>query len=156
MEWFVRSFLRASLVWFGLGITLGVAMAFNPVWAVYRALHLHLNLLGFGAMIIFGVAYHVIPRFFGSPLHSRSMAATHWWLSQAGLAVLSIGFLLTPSAVRGAWAVVTAGGMVFSAGSYAFIYNLWRTMEASPAGRRAPVSANAGVPERRLPVQQRS
>ena len=30
MEWFVRAFLRASLAWLGLGVTLGVAMAVEP------------------------------------------------------------------------------------------------------------------------------
>jgi cbb3-type cytochrome oxidase subunit 1 len=54
-----------------------VAMAVHPAWAVYRTAHLHMNLLGFVAMMIFGVAYHVIPRFTGHSLHSRRLAAVH-------------------------------------------------------------------------------
>ncbi len=41
MEGFVKAFIRASLVWFALGITLGVAMAAYPPWVVYRPAHAH-------------------------------------------------------------------------------------------------------------------
>ena len=71
MEWFVKAFLKASLAWLALGVTLGLAMAAHPVWTVYRAAHMHMVLLGFVTMMIYGVAYHVIPRFAGFPLHSR-------------------------------------------------------------------------------------
>ena len=71
MEPFVRNFIRASLVWLGLGVSLGVAMVIVPQYAlVYRPAHMHANLLGFVSMMIFGVAYHVLPRFVGRPLHS--------------------------------------------------------------------------------------
>ena len=47
MDWFVKAFLKASLVWLVLGVTLGVAMAAHPVWTVYRPAHMHMVLLGF-------------------------------------------------------------------------------------------------------------
>ena len=37
MEWFIKAFIRASLLWFVSGIILGVAMAVQPAWIVYRA-----------------------------------------------------------------------------------------------------------------------
>jgi len=61
MEWFVRAFLKASLAWLAMGVTLGVAMAAYPPWTVYRLAHVHMVLLGFVTMMIYGVAYHVIP-----------------------------------------------------------------------------------------------
>ena len=45
MEWFVKAFLKASLAWLTLGVTLGVAMAAHPVWTVYRAAHMHMVML---------------------------------------------------------------------------------------------------------------
>ena len=74
MEWFVKAFLKASLAWLALGVTLGVAMAVHPAWTVYRLPHVHVLLLGFVTMMIYGVAYHVIPRFTGAPLYSRRLA----------------------------------------------------------------------------------
>ncbi|MHB1265551.1 MAG: hypothetical protein ACYC1S_14205, partial [Gemmatimonadaceae bacterium] len=32
MEWFVKAFIKASLTWFGLGVTLGMLMAVRPEW----------------------------------------------------------------------------------------------------------------------------
>ena len=63
MQWFVKAFLKASLVWLSLGVTLGVAMAAHPTWTVYRPAHVHMTALGFVTMMIYGVAYHVVPRF---------------------------------------------------------------------------------------------
>ena len=91
MEWFVRAFIKASLAWLGLGVTLGVAMAAQPAWIVYRPAHVHMNLLGFVTMMIYGVAYHVLPRFSGHPLHRRGLAGAHWVLANLGLATMVAG-----------------------------------------------------------------
>lgn len=144
MEWFVRAFIRSSLAWFGLGVTLGVAMAAYPPWAMYRTAHIHMNLLGFVTMMIFGVAYHVMPRFSGNPLHSRRLATVHWWLANAGLACFTAGLLALPHRLPGARLLVIIGGTVSAASAYAFIYNVWRTVD----GRRATSSpAASAVPE---------
>ena len=131
MEWFVRAFMRASLVWLALGVTLGVAMAAHPAWRVFRTAHLHMNLAGFVAMMIFGVAYYVIPRFFGQPLHDRRLAFGHWWISNLGLAGMVTGLMMQAYAVRGWTAVLVAGGLCQAAGAYTFAYNIWRTIGAA-------------------------
>ena len=55
MDWFVKSFIRASLAWCAAGVSLGLAMAIHPAWAIYRTAHLHMNLLGCVSMMILGV-----------------------------------------------------------------------------------------------------
>src|SRR5690348_6478052 len=153
MDWFVKAFLKASLAWLAAGVSLGIAMAVHPAWAVYRTAHFHMNLLGFVAMMIFGVAYHVIPRFSGHPLHSRRLATIHWWLANGGLAMFVAGLVMLPHTAFGtpARVVVAIGGVLSSAAAYAFIYNLWRTIDG-PRGRRnlsADATATAVVPLRR-------
>ena len=153
MDWFVKAFLKASLAWLAAGVSLGVAMAVHPAWAVYRTAHMHMNLLGFVAMMIFGVAYHVIPRFTGHALHSRRLAAVHWWLANGGLAVFVAGFVMLPHTAFGtpARVVVAVGGILSAAASYAFAYNLWRTIDG-PRSRGAstvPARAPEAVPLRR-------
>jgi cbb3-type cytochrome oxidase subunit 1 len=153
MDWFVKAFLKASLAWLGAGVSLGIAMAMHPAWAVYRTAHLHMNLLGFVAMMIFGVAYHVIPRFTGHPLHSRRLATVHWWLANGGLALFVAGLVMLPHTAFGtpARVVVAVGGILSAAASYAFVYNLWRTIDG-PRGRRtlaAETPAPPVVPLRR-------
>ena len=137
MEWFVKAFLKASLAWLGVGVTLGIAMAIHPAWTVYRTAHFHMNLLGFVAMMIFGVAYHVLPRFAGHPLRSHKLAKAHWWLANAGLVLMASGFVLVARGVATAWVVVAVGGVSSAAGAYAFIYNLWRTLDGPLKARRA-------------------
>ena len=146
MDWFVKAFLKASLAWLGAGVSLGVAMAVHPAWAVYRTAHLHMNLLGFVAMMIFGVAYHVIPRFSGHPLHSRRLATIHWWLANGGLAMFVAGLVMLPHTAFGTTArtVVAAGGVLSAAASYAFVYHLWRPIDG-PRGRRVS-AAHAPAP----------
>ena len=147
MEWFVRRFIRASLAWLALGITLGLCMAAHPGWIIYRPAHVHMNLVGFVSMMIFGVAYHVVPRFTGNPLSSRTMPAYHWWISNLGLAGMVMGFMLQPHAGMHGTAFLIAGGLLETIGAYLFVYNIWRTT----AGR-APVAP--AVARRPFPVHQ--
>src|SRR5215208_6127294 len=131
MEWFVKAFLKSSLAWLCLGVTLGVAMAIRPEWAVYRTAHMHMNLLGFVTMMIFGVAYHVIPRFTGHQLYSRRLAEFHWWCANVGLALFASGLVARVHWVAGA-AVTGLGGSLSAVSAYAFIYNIWRTIDGKP------------------------
>ncbi len=139
MEWFVRAFMRASLVWLALGITLGLCLAAHPAWIIYRPAHVHMNLVGFVTMMIYGVAYHVVPRFTGNPLHSRTIAGWQWWLANAGLAAMTTGFLLQPHLGRPGTTFLIAGGVLETLGAYLFVYNIWRTIgRGQPAARPAP------------------
>ena len=131
MDWFVKAFLKASLFWLAAGVSLGIAMAVHPVWAIYRTAHFHMNLLGFVAMMIFGVAYHVIPRFTGHPLHNRQLAGVQWWLANLGLTLFVLGLALRASGVYAtpAGVMVAVGGLLAGAASYVFVYNIWRTID---------------------------
>jgi cbb3-type cytochrome oxidase subunit 1 len=144
MDWFVKAFIKASLAWLGLAVSLGIAMAAHPAWTVYRTVHLHLALLGFVTMMIFGVAYHVIPRFTGNALHSRQLAAVHWWMANAGLTVLVAGFIARVHVAGNATPVLAAGGLLAATGAYTFIYNLWRTIDARPVARSTAVPLTRG------------
>ena len=96
MDWFIKAFIRASLLWFTLGIALGLAMAAHPLWVVYRPAHAHMNVVGFITMMVFGVGYQLLPRLFGGGLWSRHLAIAHLWLANIGLALMVTGFMLAP------------------------------------------------------------
>jgi cbb3-type cytochrome oxidase subunit 1 len=148
MDWFVKAFLKSSLAWLAVGVSLGIAMAIHPPWAVYRTAHLHMNLLGFVAMMIFGIAYHVIPRFTGHALHSRRLAVVQWWLANAGLLILVLGLALLPQTMFATPAriVTGAGGLLSGAAAYAFVYNIWRTIDGTAERRRAVTTASGASP----------
>jgi hypothetical protein len=153
MDWYVRAFLKASLAWLAIGVTLGLAMAAHPVWTIYRLAHVHMMLLGFVTMMIYGVAYHVIPRFTGFPLHSRSAATWNWWIANAGLASMVAGFVLRARGHAWGTPVLAGGGTLSATGAYLFAYVLWRTIDGPPAMRAMLERAGAAAkvrPSRRV------
>ena len=103
-------------------------MAFSPSHVVYIPAHTHANLLGFVSMMIFGVAYHVLPRFSGRPLTSPKLAMAHVWVANLGLIGQVGGFILRPQFGAPGMALVGIGGTFSALGAFFFIYNIWTTL----------------------------
>ncbi len=146
IESFVRNFIRASLVWFGVGILIGLGMAWWPAQhLVYRPAHAHAHLLGFVSMMIFGVAYHVIPRFAGSVLRSRRLAKLHFWFANIGLLAMVAGWIF-----RGwlGWGtpLLATGGALTAMGAFMFIYNIWVTLGPAKRSDLVGIGPQPGVP----------
>jgi cbb3-type cytochrome oxidase subunit 1 len=148
MDWFVKAFMKASLTWLALGVTLGVAMAAHPSWLVYRPAHLHMLVLGFVTGMIYGVAYHVIPRFSGHPLYGRRAVTWHWWFSNFGLLLMASGFVLRAHGGPTATVILVSGGALAATGAYLFAWLIWRTIDGPRALRRAAREATARARER--------
>ena len=145
MDPFVRNFVRASLIWLGVGVLIGVSMAFWPREAlIYRTAHIHANLLGFVSMMIFGVAYHVMPRFSGTPLYSPRQASAHLWVANAGLILLVAGWIARVWMAEPASVALRTGAAVSALGAFLFIHNIWRTL-----GQRRAVAAPVHPPLQR-------
>jgi cbb3-type cytochrome oxidase subunit 1 len=137
MDWFVKAFIRASLAWFALGITLGLVIAAYPPWVAYRPAHAHMTVVGFLTMMVFGVGYQLLPRLFGHPLYSRRLAIAHVWLANGGLAAMVTGFALQPHFGARSAPVTAGGGLLFAFGALGFVYNMWRTFNLADARARA-------------------
>ena len=131
MDPFVRRFIRSSLIWLGVGVLLGLGMVLWPATIAYRPAHMHANLLGFVSMMIFGVAYHVVPRFTGRGLHEPRLASAHVWVANAGLIGMVAGFVLRVHRPEGV-PLLVAGALLSTAGAFMFIFNIWRTLEPLP------------------------
>jgi cbb3-type cytochrome oxidase subunit 1 len=96
-------------------------------------------------MMIYGVAYHVIPRFAGFPLYSRRAAGAQWWVSNVGLALMVGGFMVRGHGAALGTLVLAVGGTLSAAGAYLFAFVLWRTIDGPPAMRAAARRARAAV-----------
>lgn len=149
MDGFVKSFVKASVVWLAIGVILGVGMAVDPPWTVYRAVHVHVMLLGFVTMFINGVAYHVVPRLAGRPLWSPRGARWHWWLANAGLCVMVAGFWLRASGLPADILVLATGGTITAAGAFVFVLQVWLTVDAPPPEQAGRPLVNLQSPLRR-------
>ena len=130
MDAFVRMFIKSSLFWLACGVTLGAAMAIKPELVIYRPAHLHMNLLGFVTMMIFGVGYHLLPRLGGSPLRWKSLPIFHLWAGNAGLALMAAGFFLRPTFQSTGQATLAIGAILSTSGALSFVVNIWRTLDA--------------------------
>ncbi len=142
MDWYIKAFIRASLLWFAAGIVLGVAIAVEPNWVVYRPAHAHMNVVGFLTMLVFGVGYQLLPRLFGHPLRSTRLAIAHLYLANLGLAGLVLGFLIRPHGSFDSRWLTGTGGALYALGALLWVWNLWRTFDAADAKHRARVQAN--------------
>jgi len=136
MDWFIKAFIRASLLWFAAGILLGLAIAIHPAWIIYRPAHAHMNVVGFLTMLVFGVGYQLLPRLFGHALYSTRLAVAHLFLANAGLAGLVLGFLIGPYDNAPGKVLTATGGSLFTLGAMCWVYNLWRTFNAADARQR--------------------
>ena len=145
MEWFIKAFIRASLLWFAAGIILGVAMAVHPVWIIYRPAHAHMNVVGFLTMLVFGVGYQLLPRLFGHPLHSQRLAVWHLFLANFGLGVMVLGFFFSPHSPPSGVAFTAGGGTLFALGALFWVWNLWHTFNAADARARERAKSGRSV-----------
>jgi nitric oxide reductase large subunit len=96
-RWFIAAALGYALV----GGLLALAWLLDPAAlpALTPRAHAHLMLLGFVAMMIFGVALHVLPRFTGRPLFSERLADAQFWLANLGLLAMVLGWLAASASV---------------------------------------------------------
>jgi cbb3-type cytochrome oxidase subunit 1 len=129
MDRFVRNFIIVSIVYLGAASVLGVCMLWNESLLSLKFVHSHLNLLGWVSMMIYGVGYHVLPRFSGRPLRYPKMGELQFWTANIGL----IGMLLfyamgvyNPSQDFKLISVVFGGVEVFSI--VLFLYNMLATL----------------------------
>lgn len=91
-----RVALGVSLLSFVAANSIGVAMGLNWLPIYWRPAHTHLNLLGFVTSMIYGVAYHAVPRFKGVPFRRPRLALAQVIVATTGMLgmVISFGFLL--------------------------------------------------------------
>jgi cytochrome c oxidase cbb3-type subunit 1 len=131
MDKYAKAFVKASMIYLGIGAITGIGMVLWPDirFAVTRV-HTHINLLGFMAMMIYGVGYHILPRFMGRPVYSHRLGNLQAWLANITLTGLSISWILE-TLQGGIWrslAILFGIGQVFSI--FLFIVNLWMSMVA--------------------------
>lgn len=88
----------AALGWFAVANTLGLLLGMGSVSFAWRPAHAHMNLLGFVAMMIYGVAYHALPRFAGSPFLRPRLALAQVVVANVALAGMVLAWGLSMSA----------------------------------------------------------
>jgi len=93
VERIIAWYLRMSVIYFFLGAILGVVMLLWPSESgYYIPVHVHLNLLGFMSMMIYGVGYHILPKFSGRTVYSPFLMRIQFWFANAGLIGMAVSW----------------------------------------------------------------
>jgi hypothetical protein len=88
--------INAAFICLAFGIGLGAWFAIDRVQgASLRPLHVELNLWGWVTLLIYGMGYHMLPRFAGRPLVRAQLAALQSWLAIGGVVLVALGWILS-------------------------------------------------------------
>lgn len=149
MDRYPRLFILAAIGYLLTGVVLGVGFTageLNP--ATLRFVHIHLNLLGFMAMFIYGVGYHILPRFNAAPVKHPGLIGMHFWFVNAGLVGMALAAMAGGMYGTGLpHAAFLAGSILETLGIFIFAFNLIPVLlPASTHAAPIPVAAPAAPP----------
>jgi cbb3-type cytochrome oxidase subunit 1 len=129
MDKFVKGFIVMSIVYLGVSTVLGLVMLGNPNMMAIRFLHSHLNMLGWVSMMIYGVGYHILPRFMGRPLYSNKIGEAHFWLANVSLVGMLAFYCLNVFNPGGVYLTVAiVFGVVQALAIFLFFFNMLMTL----------------------------
>lgn len=131
MELVIVWYLRMSVIYFVTGALVGFGMLIWPAESgSFRELHVHLNLLGFMSMMIYGVGYHILPRFSGQHLYSPKIMNIQFWFANAGLIGMGISWPFVAGGDGGFWETTLIAAALLSLVSVIlFAFNMMKTIK---------------------------
>lgn len=134
MDRFVKNFIVASIVYLALSTLLGIAMLHHPQLLSFKFVHSHLNMLGWVSMMIYGVGYHILPKFAGKFLKSKKLGELQFWTANASLIVMLLFYSMNVLNPAPSYAnIATLAGVAHAASIVMFLYNMLATLlPASP------------------------
>lgn len=119
-------FTQAATLYFVIGCTLGGYMALSPAGWSYLRVHFHMNMLGWITMMIYGVAYHVFPRFSGRDVRVISYVKINFIIANAGLLcmVASLIYAEKSGGTPFLHYMIAFSGILEAAAALIFVYNI--------------------------------
>jgi cbb3-type cytochrome oxidase subunit 1 len=117
--------IKISAVYFTIGVCLGLYMSISHSFTL-TPVHVHINLLGWTALTLAGIIYHLFPQ-----AAATKLAKTHFWLHNIGLPLMMIGLIFVVYR-HNAWIPVTAlGGTLVVIAVIVFTINLLQNVKQS-------------------------
>ena len=129
MDKFVKGFIVMSVVYLGASAILGTFMLANSNVMALKFIHSHLNMLGWVSMMIYGVGYHILPRFMGRALYSNKIGEIQFFLANISLVSMLLFYALNvynPCTTYQTLTVVSGAVQAFSL--FLFLFNMLMTL----------------------------
>lgn len=129
MDRFVKGFIVMSIVYLGVSTAVGIFMLGNQDMLALKFVHSHLNMLGWVSMMIYGVGYHILPRFMGRPLYSNKIGEAQFYLANISLVGMLLFYTLNVYSPGGTYRMLTVlFGAVQAVTIFLFFYNMLMTL----------------------------
>jgi cbb3-type cytochrome oxidase subunit 1 len=129
MDRYVKGFIVMSIVYLGVAALLGIIMLGNQNVMALKFVHSHLNMLGWVSMMIYGVGYHILPRFMGRPVYSNKVGEAQFYLGNISLVTLLLFYTLNVYSPSDMYRTLTvASGAVQALTIFLFFYNMLMTL----------------------------
>ncbi len=129
MDRFVRRFIIMSIVYLGISTVIGIVMLGDQGLPGLKFVHSHLNMLGWVSMMIYGVGYHILPRFMGRPLYSPNLGEAQFWLANIGLVFMLLFYVLNAHSPSAMYLTLTVtAGVIEGVSILLFFYNMLMTL----------------------------
>ncbi|OGX81923.1 cytochrome C oxidase Cbb3 [Hymenobacter coccineus] len=180
----VLKFFVVAITAYGMATFEGPMLALKNVNAIahftdWIVAHVHVGALGWNGFLTFGMLYWLWPRLYRTPLFSKKLANTHFWLGTLGILFYALplywagftqglmwkqfnaeGMLQYPNFLETVLQIVPMyylrgmGGVLYLSGVFLMMYNLYQTAKAGTLLANEPAQAPALLPEAQDPHAQ--
>ena len=156
----ILKFLVVAVTCYGMATFEGPMMSLKSVNAIahftdWIVAHVHVGALGWNGFLTFAMLYYLIPKMYGTKLHSQKLANAHFWIGTLGIIFYALpmywagftqslmwkqfnpdgtlvysNFLETVTQIIPMYALRAFSGVLYLAGVFIMVYNLVKTAKA--------------------------
>lgn len=158
----IIKFMVTAITWYGMATFEGPLLSIKAVSSLAHYTdwiigHVHGGALGWNGFLTFGMIYFLIPKLWKVPMYSKRLMNLHFWVGFFGIllyyismwaagitqglmwrAVTDNGQLMYPDFVETVVRIIplywvrALGGLLFIAGYFIMIYNMYKTIKTAP------------------------
>ncbi len=164
-------FMVVAVTCYGMSTFEGPMMSLKSVNAIahftdWVVAHVHVGALGWNGFLTFAMLYYLIPKLYGTKLHSQKLANAHFWIGTLGIIFYALpmywagftqslmwkqfnpdgtlvysNFLETVTQIIPMYALRAFSGVLYLAGVFIMVYNLIKTAKAGSLIREVKAEA---------------
>ncbi len=154
----VLKFMVVAITCYGMATFEGPMLSLKSVNTIshftdWTIAHVHVGALGWNGFLTFSVLYYLIPKMWNTPLYSKKLATTHFWIGTIGIVLytvplywagftqsmmwksfteegqLKFQFLETVTHIIPMYVTRSIGGALYLSGVFVMAYNLHKTIK---------------------------
>lgn len=129
MDRFVKNFIIMSIFYLSVSTIFGIVMIGSDMLMTLKFVHSHLMLIGWVSFMIYGVGYHILPRFAGRAVKSTAVGEAQFWVANIGLLGMVIFYTMNIYNPAGIYRTLTVvSGMLEALSIFMFFWNMLATI----------------------------